>query len=154
MAESLLHASVVLSNEQYQLLRSIHPMYTVPKEIGVITFLGVDNVHKGTVHLLIRFEPSLVSDVAMLTKVVERLFGQKYDLAFGNDLGMLGFDPLRVIITTKLQEPLRNPDQYLRKKAQAFVREIVKWRQEQIRRHRQEEDEHWQSFKFNLPEQA
>lgn len=152
MAESLLHASIVLSNEQHQSLRRIHPMYEVPKVIGVITFLGVDNVNKETVYLLIRFEPFAYNDSFMITTVIERLFGKKYELAFGNDVGMFGTYLLRVIITTKLREPLRNPERYTQTKAEAFAREIVNYQREKIRVHKEEEEEHWQSARFDLPE--
>jgi hypothetical protein len=75
------------------------------------------------------------------TVIIERVFGEKYALAFGNDVGMFGTYLLRVIITTKLREPLRNPERYIRTKAEAFAREIVKWRQEQIRLHKEKEAE-------------
>ena len=148
MIENQFHANIVLSNDQCKSLSSIHPMYRVPKEIGVITFLGVgESFNRDTVHLLIRFEPFAALEMAMIESVIGRVFGESYEKVLRNPGALYS-----VIIKTMLQSPLRNPKQFIRKRAETFAKEIVKWRLEQIRAHKEDEERDWQAMRFDMPE--
>jgi hypothetical protein len=152
MVENLLHANIVLSSEQYQILLTLGSVYRVPKEIGTITYLGVDSVDRDTVHLLIRFE-KFAYVTPMVSTIIELMFGKKYEMAFGNDIGMFGSYLARILITTKLKDPLRNPQRFIQGRAERLAAEIVNWRREEAREHREEADEDWHSYlKHELPE--
>ena len=154
MIENLFHAKIVLSNKECQTLSSIHPMYKLPKEIGVITFLGVEEgeyYSLNTVHLLIRFDSFARQEKAMLEEVITRVFGKGRGEMLNNNSEPREYS-YNAIIKMTLKDPLRNPKQLIRKRAGMFAKEILKWRQEQIRRHKKEEEQNWQEMRRDMPE--
>ncbi len=128
MVENLLHADVVLSQHQVKRLMNagVKGLTGTPDEhkIGVITFLGTDNMQGKTVHLLMRFEDGQYGtpDTPFALKLT---FGEDFSVMYGNAVCTTG-SMWRVLATCKLEKRLENPEGFIHAKARRYAEMITR----------------------------
>lgn len=143
MVENLLHQDVVLSKDQYDRLRSADLTGFLAShdsdKIGVLTFLGTDNVQGKTVYLLLRFEKGQYT-TPVTPDAIEATFGKKFSVMYGNNLCTSGSE-WRVLITCELDKKLGNALGFLYAKSKRLAEAMTKKAIEYS-----ETDEYWSDY--------
>ena len=129
MVENLLHQDIVLSQSQYERLRNAGLTGFLAShdsdKIGVLTFLGTDNIQAKTVYLLLWFEKCQYRTPVTPT-AIEATFGRKFEVMYGNTKYYAQGSEWRVLITCELEKSLENPLGFLFAKSKRLVEAMVK----------------------------
>ena len=126
MVENLLHAQIVLSQDQKQALKKRgykNDGMVTNGQIGTITLLGVDNrTSISTVHLLIRFEGGMYG-TPITPMAIETALGKEFSVVNGNKPIIREY---RVLVAMKIKGSLRNPEGFIRALSVKFARVLIR----------------------------
>jgi hypothetical protein len=126
MVENLLHAPIVLSKKQLKTLHAIG-MDDMTSAIGTITFLGSssfvkDGIVNDAVYLLFRSETGQCAS-PMGEILIRHVFGNEFVVIQGGEAPSTW--EWRILVTVRLDGLLRNPEGFIRGRANRFARAVV-----------------------------